>query len=309
MENDRTSNTQNENSTQAATTTATHGGQSKETSESSNNKKENWFSKLNRNTKEVTKDITFVHLLEICAFGVGCVVAGIYYYQLQEMSAQTRLLGEQANRSVIENIGNAISTKRQLDALQQQTKAAQDSVRTIQKQFRLQQRPVIRIIDRWLLSFPDGAKITNPEIGKPFHVSIHFQNVGMSDALKLRVHYHILLGSQASQFKIEPEERGEDAGAGDVLERGGESVVSAVSLREPYSREEVHVDPEQVMGWDGTAVWVLGRISYEDVYGTKYCLPYMNRLLPTGAWGMTVTFNFQGKRYKTSQLCPPDTQR
>ena len=80
------------------------------------------------------------HIFQAVGVALGVGVAWIYWSQLQEMSDQTRHLSEQANRSVIENRGNAATTKQQLTLLQQQARAAQDGVKAIQEQVRQDQR-------------------------------------------------------------------------------------------------------------------------------------------------------------------------
>jgi hypothetical protein len=255
------------------------------------------------------------HILHAVTIAVGLGVAWIYWMQLDEMSKQTKLLNEQANRSTIENIGTAASTKQQLTLLQQQNEAAQNSVQTIQKQFRLEQRPLVRINAYDLRAWPTGEKIKVQERGKPVEVNIHFLNVGKTNAINAIVHGHVILGSQIAQFRIEPADAPD--GIGDVLVPGTTDdegiMVTAISIKDPYAREDASLNVGQLLNWDGTQISVFGRIAYEDQYGTKYCLPYMVNLLPQGGWvnvgKLSVIDSGETRNYTTSQLCPLNTHR
>lgn len=111
---------------------------------------------------------------------VGLIVAiaafVIYYMQWQELSNQTSLLAEQANRSVIENVGNSSSFRQQLKTMQDQVNAARQSTEAINKQMRLDERPWFGISDFEVLQY------NIDDANTPFKFQIFFKNTGKTPA-------------------------------------------------------------------------------------------------------------------------------
>jgi hypothetical protein len=271
---------------------------------------------------------------------VNAIAAAAYYYTYKQSAAGTSHQTEQlicaANiqAQAAQNMATAASTQAAkmtelaVQATQQanftnqlaaqakrQADATYTSLSIVQEQFRLEQRPLVRINLYDLREWPTGEKIKVPERDKPVQVNIHFLNVGKTNAINAIVHAHILFGSQGAQFRIEPADT--PATIGEVLVPGTTDdegiLVTAVSVKDPYSRETAALDVGQLLNWDGTQISVFGRIAYEDGYGTKYCLPYMVNLLPQGGWvyvtKLSVTDSGSTRIYTTSQICPPNTRR
>jgi hypothetical protein len=255
------------------------------------NKKQKWYQKRP----------DWSHIFQGVGIAVGLGVAWIYWGQLDEMINQTWLLNEQAGRSVIEDIGNATTARQQLGLLQNQVVSAQESVRTIQKQFQLQQRPIIAITTLQLISI-DGKAIPQPVRGQPVAVNIFFKNVGLSVALNVHPHYHMLFASESSKIKIEPLKKndwlGDDIPPTPPNTQG--SFATAISTKDTFSREDVKFNESDLVGWDGTPVVVFGKILYRDQFGNRYCLPYMSQLLPTGTWAAMINL----EHVSTKDLCP-----
>lgn len=219
-------------------------------------------------------------------------------------STQAVKMTEQANFT------NQLATqaKRQADALY-------TSLSIMQEQFKREQRPLVRINAYELGEWPTANKIKVPERDKPVAVNIRFLNVGKTNAINAIMHAHILFVSQLAQFRIEPADSpdtiGELLAPGTTDDEG--IFVTAISTKDPYSRESAYLDEGQLLNWDGTDIWVFGRIAYEDEYGTKYCLPYMVMLLSQGGWvnfgKVSVPDSGGTRKYTTSQLCPANTRR
>ncbi len=84
---------------------------------------------------------------------VGAWTAVIFHGQWTEMANQTKLLNEQAKQAALDSIEAAKKVERQLDITERQANAAQASVKAIQRQMRLDQRP-------WL-KFEIGGQVIN----------------------------------------------------------------------------------------------------------------------------------------------------
>jgi hypothetical protein len=92
-------------------------------------------------------------ILTALLFVVGAVTLVVFYGQFGEMQTQTAILNTQAKQSAADSVEAANRVERQLAIAQQQAKAAQDSVRAIQKQMwqnqqalRLEESPWLAIL-------------------------------------------------------------------------------------------------------------------------------------------------------------------
>lgn len=122
------------------------------------------------------------------------VVAGYTYYaqvQASDIRRQTGLLSDQADREVARAIGNAATTEHQLNLLQEQVKAAQDSVVANQRQMRTAQRAWLE-----LTSF-------NVPLDTPFLTyELVIKNIGNSPVTdaSMEISSYVLRGSERPQF-------------------------------------------------------------------------------------------------------------
>jgi hypothetical protein len=132
--------------------------------------------------------------------------------------------------------------------------------------------------------------------------SVTFNNVGKSQALNTIIHCHLLFGDKISNYKIEHADTGRIGAT--VVQLQDNQFATAVSIQDTYTREGVGLDPSAVIKWDGSMPIVLfGRISYQDIYGTIYCLPYSVIYIPSGSsgtWGESSAVN----GIPTQKLCP-----
>jgi hypothetical protein len=109
---------ENESTTEKKETDANQGANANNVTpnpaaQGANNKFKQWL------YKQVWEPINWSHVLQLAGLIVGMGVAYIYWNQLVEMTTQTRLLGEQASRAVIEYAGNSAAIQQQLSALKQ----------------------------------------------------------------------------------------------------------------------------------------------------------------------------------------------
>jgi len=248
------------------------------------------------------KRIHWAHVFQATGIVLGLLVAWVYYRQLDEMRYQTQLLDEQANRTVIENKGSAAAVSQQLRLLQQQTRVVQDGLATTQRQFRLEQRPIIAVTDVVLVDAKTGNPIPRPILGAPVTVNIYYQNVGHSPAIGVRPRYHMLFVSEIRKLRSDPPDK-IDFSSSVIPPNIKDRFVTIISLKDTYAREDISVNPADVTGWDGTQIVIFGRFSYADQFGTVYCLPYMKDLLETGNWADSIEVR-KPFRFATSQLCP-----
>jgi hypothetical protein len=166
---------------------------------------------------------------------------------------------------------------------------ATKSLNVVQEQFRLEQRPRIAITEYLLMDGIKEKPIPKPVIGKPVFITIKFKNLGHSPAYGVNIHYHLLFESQKSHLRVEPP---------DKLDMGGTAIepgdfgahVTVISVKDTYAQESILINPADLIGWDGSAINVFGRISYLDQFGKPYCLPYMSEMLSTGDWARVVGF-------------------
>lgn len=179
------------------------------------------------------------------------------------------------------------------------------TLNAIQEQFRLDQRPYISIIKFEIMdSIVDGKPKANQafEAGKPLIVNLNLKNVGKSSAINTIFHYHVIFGN-FDKFRIEPTDKGKN---GLVLDPGAERTVTAISVKDPYSREVAWVSADDIVNWDGSnPVMLFGRFSYEDTTGHFYCTPYTLTYLPDNPnWAYSSGMKIGGIDYLVSDLCP-----
>jgi len=85
-----------------------------------------------------------------------------------------------------------------------------------------------------------------------------------------------------------------------TLDPGQDGDVTAISIKDTYSRETPLFEPSQVINWDGSnPIFVFGRITYQDTAGQKYCTPFLMHYLP-GNWAYTLKLH----DLSVGDLCP-----
>lgn len=178
--------------------------------------------------------------------------------------------------------------------------AATQTLKTIQGQFQLDQRPYVLILG-YAVADPKTGKPTSPKVGKPVIVIISFKNVGKSPALHFISHRHLLFGSNISQFRIEPPD--DKTKAGSILDSTHEGHMVAFSVKDTFNAESILISPSDIINWDGSAIVVFGRFSYEDTFGNLYCTPYMASKLSTGEW-VNMSELAEGRLHNVTELCP-----
>jgi len=192
---------------------------------------------------------------------------------------------------------------------------ATESLDTIKKQFQLDQRPRVGLLDTVFsdpINFlkplgipprkptPKNEQV-RPRIGEPMFVNISIKNFGKSPALNLVTHRHLLFGPTA-RFKGEP---ASDPQSGVTLQAGDTQNTTAASLKDTYANETAMLSLPEIVTWGGSEpIVVFGRISYEDSFGHKYCTPYARKYLPAG--GQWEILPMTGAILQVP-LCPKDT--
>lgn len=165
------------------------------TEQSTDNKFKQWL------YKQLWEPIDWSHILQLAALFVGTAVAYVYWRQLIEMSNQTRLFGEQADRAVIQHLGNTAATIRQLELLGQQVSATRLQAEAIAVQTRQDQRPWIRF-DFGDPNIPHETVNWIVAVDQPLVTPVRFTNIGKTAALDVHSFIVVELVKNGSDPKI-----------------------------------------------------------------------------------------------------------
>ena len=125
------------------------------------------------------------------AFGAA-VIIGIQVY---EMTKQTQILASQTESAVAAGLMDEMNTRKQLDMAQKQAQAAQESVKAIQGQIRIDERP-------WLY-IPSGSEKIEPYVlGKEIADELYIVNSGKTLARNVMTKFrlHMLLKGEEPDF-------------------------------------------------------------------------------------------------------------
>jgi hypothetical protein len=182
--------------------------------------------------------------------------------------------------------------------------AATQSLKTIQDQFVLDQRPYIVAFGFQMSDFKTGKP--SPAIkGRPLVVNIQIKNVGKSAALNTIVHRHLLFGEASiERMRVEPPDTRK---SGDAIAQAQQYMTTAVSINDTFANETADIRPSELVNWDGTKpIIVFGRITYEDSFGNSYCTPFANRYFGPHMWEniSQLWVESSGFTFKLTDLCP-----
>lgn len=119
-------------------------------------------------------------VLTLLTLIVAVVTLRVFYRQFVEMKTQTGILNTQAQQAASDSIESAKKVDRQLTLAKQQTVAAQDSVKAIQRQVRQQERA-------WLRADYPGVKAV-PSPNAPIAFQLTLVDIGKTSALRIRIH-------------------------------------------------------------------------------------------------------------------------
>jgi hypothetical protein len=125
------------------------------------------------------------------AFGAA-VIIGIQVY---EITKQTQILASQTESAVAAGLMDEMNTRKELDIAQKQAQAAQESVKAIQGQMRIDQRP-------WLY-IPSGSEKIEPYVlGKEIADELYIVNSGKTLARNVitKFRLHMLLKGEEPEF-------------------------------------------------------------------------------------------------------------
>lgn len=170
--------------------------------------------------------------------------------------------------------------------------------------FQEEQRPRLVITKLEIMDLLGSRKAKEKqefEVGEPMAVNVDFKNIGKTTAYHFIPHYHLLFGRDVNRIKSEPMDL--DRGGG-TIDAGEEATVTAVSLRNTYTRESPSINRSDLINWDGSEpIIVFGRFVYTDEAGVLYCRPYIFQYL-AGNWGVLSNFG----DVTVEELCPSGKQ-
>jgi hypothetical protein len=194
-------------------------------------------------------------------------------------------------------------------ATKQSADAATESLKVINKQFQIDQRPYISVLG---YDASSGTQSKSPPIkGKPFLVTIFFKNIGKGPAVDVETQKHLLFETHLSEFRVPfPEYQF----TGSTLDPGIGNNTVAVSLKDTYAEKSqgININSSDLINWDGSDVIVYGRFIYKDRFGNSYCTAFMTSpLYPTNKATQWVNMrdlkDATGKFVKVANFCPADT--
>jgi hypothetical protein len=215
--------------------------------------------------------INWPHIFQTVGILVGIAVAWIYWNQLQEMGNQTRLLDEQANRSAIENIGNAAATNRQLGILQQQSKTAQDNVAAIRQQMRVDERAWMNV----------GVGLAPLIDGQPIFMPVRLVDSGKTPAIKAKgtVIVNLLNTGTDPDFSFKAGHPRYNFDVGFIAPNQPQTIQWAV-LPEYLPVSDVLVQtlttPAIRQGMSDGSMYIVvhGKITYTDIFGGRHWMTF-----------------------------------
>ena len=233
---------------------------------------------ISRETLAISRRTYWITIFAFLAAAAAAVFVGV---QVFEMTKQTQILASQSEGANAGALMDEMNTRKQLGILQQQAvsaqlqaKAAQDSVRAIQRQMRLDHRASI------VVKISEPRKFT---LGEPIVIPLDVSNIGKSTAKNIHgtaVTYLLDISAdlgptpESWQGKFEP----------GVIFPGDRRTIPS----EMFNKDKTPVlltaeTSEQING--GKAVLLtFGRIDYEDLFGkgwTQFC--FLTGPIPTKA--------------------------
>jgi hypothetical protein len=166
-----------------------------------------------------------------------------------------------------------------------QMKTGRDNLVVLQRQFALDQRPVI-VVGGPKLAYPTiGEGIKLPIVGKPLEINLVFKNIGKSNALNVAPSRFVFTGPNADKEMMVPRE---PYYGGQVVPSQVERLTTAKLVKDErnYGTSALGQDP---LPWDGSLpIIVFGNVYYRDAFGGTYCTVFGWRYLGTtteaGGW-------------------------
>jgi hypothetical protein len=251
--------------------------------------------------KELAREFRWVEFAQLAINGVlaivGIIALLIYHGQLDVMRGQ---LGEIVKQYP--------EIKKSAEANVAASQAATESLKTIGKQFQLDQRPFVTVVC-CKTSDISGNNIP-PTIGKAVGANIEIHNVGKSPAFNLFTHYHFLFGSDVMKIRADAQDTIKSEG---ILPQGGPGIfVTALSVKNTYTVDTNKLNPSELVEWDGAQpIVVFGRVTYNDTFGNSYCTPCVHMWLHDHVWADVVGKSLIDKRnhrtHKIPNMCPSQT--
>jgi hypothetical protein len=182
---------------------------------------------------------------------------------------------------------------------------AQSQSQEIEKQFQLDQRPFVIATCCRTSDLANNA--IPPTIGKPLGANIEVHNIGRSPAFNFVSHYHLLAGDDVATVRADAPDMTKSEG---ILPQGGPGIfVTAPYVKDTYTVDVSHIDPSEVLRWDGRVpIIVFGRITYDDTFGNHYCTPFVSEWFHDQIWadipGISIINTKTRRSRKMPNMCP-----
>jgi hypothetical protein len=182
--------------------------------------------------------------------------------QYPEIQKQAKAATDAVNQATIESASTKASTAKQIDILQQQARAAQQSLKTARDSFRLDERPWI-FVNRFEMP-------SEPQVGQDFKVKVFVVNTGKTPA------FRVMTLSQINMQFVEPSPP-------DFANRPAPKGIGTIvpgKLDYNYETEPFSITPVLLQYYDmrSTHIYVFGKFYYLDAFGfqhwTTFCMEH-----------------------------------
>ena len=126
----------------------------------------------------------YMVILTALTLAVGLATLVVFYRQFREMTKQTEVLNKQLQQAAADSSEATGRLQKQLDIARQQASATEETVRTMRRQMRQDQRA-------WVKGYTD--KNWPIRTGEPLETTFHTVNLGKTAARKVNVEVVISL--------------------------------------------------------------------------------------------------------------------
>ncbi len=127
---------------------------------------------ISQNALQISRQPYWIAILAFAAAAIAAAFVGV---QVKEMSYQTQIMASQSEGANAGALMDEMNTRKQLAIAQQQARAAQDQVRTLQQNFIKEERPYV-----WFTNQPQNVNFD--PVNKCASWTEHITNYGKSTA-------------------------------------------------------------------------------------------------------------------------------
>lgn len=231
---------------------------------------------------------------------LAAYIAGfLVYHQWLEMNTQSGYMNRAAIQARKDSADSSATTSKQLAIAQQEATAAQDSVREVERQTRLDERPYLKI--EFLGGAAEGSdkfpkyRWKTGTVGEPLQVPLRITNVGKTAALKINGYMLVQvvpIGNEPSiPGKGEHPLSAVNGVETSVIYQGGwaEVSISRKQLTADGKAEDAVLTQPEEEGLNRPSAYlaIWGKVKYSDIFGKSHWTKYCGALSPWGSYSQS----------------------